>query len=306
MACACLGESLLVCFIVAWVAVAAPSDETCDAETGKCSGGFEYASEPPGFFPTTWYEVLVKEVRRETHNSKIITFSLPDGGSLNLPVSSALLLNAPGAGKGGKDVMKPYNPVSGNNIMGSFDLLVKTYAEGQATKFLDNAKVGDAVSFKQIKPNVKKWQYPFGKASITMLAGGTGIAPMFQALHPLLTTPGDTTKVHLIYGNSLPEDIMLKAELDQFAASHPERFQVTYVVGNTADDKSAPGWTGEMGWIDEEKVKRLAFPPSQDTVIWVCGLDDMYKSLAGSRAAALKPGSALHNLGYTEDMIWRS
>jgi len=299
----------LLGFVTAWVCLAAPDEAICDADTGKCTGAFEYASDPPCFFPTSFYEVAVKSVKQETHNSKVITFALPDGASLNLPVSSAIVMNAPGIGKGGKDVAKPYNPVSHNDVMGSFDLLVKSYPDGQASKYAENLKPGDLVSFKQVKPNIKKWQYPFGKKTITMLAGGTGIAPMFQALLPLLTTPDDQTKVHLIYGNNAPEDIMLKATLDQLAASKPDRLKVTYVVGTTADDTSAAekhGWTGEMGWIDEEKVKRLAFPPSQDTAIWICGLDDMYKSLAGSRAAALKAGSALHNLGYTEDMIWRS
>lgn len=286
----------------------APSEATCDAQTGTCTGELEYASDPPCFFPTTFYEVVVKAVRHETWNSKVISFHLPDGDALVLPVSSAILMNAPGQGKEGKDVAKPYNPISSNSVMGYFELLVKTYPGGAASGFAGNLKPGDKVAFKQMKAQIKKWQYPFGKKSITMVAGGTGIAPMFQALHPLLTTPGDTTKIHLIYGSRTPRDIMLKAELDAMANSRPDRFHVTYVIGDSADDKTAAqeGWTGELGWIDEEKVRRLAFAPEEGTVVWVCGTDDMYKSLAGSRAAALKPGSILHTLGYTEDMVWRS
>jgi len=284
--------------------------ETCDAATGKCSnGGLEYASDPPCYFPTTLLEVPVMGVREDTYNSKVITFGLPEGTSLNLPVSSAIVMNAPGAGKKGENVTRPYNPISANSQLGSFDLLVKVYEEGVVSKFADGLQVGDRVGFKQVKPNVKKWQYPFGKKRITMLAGGTGVAPMFQALHPLLKTSGDTTQVRLLYGNVSPNDILLRAELDQFAQDHPDRFEVIYVVGKSPDDESArweDDWQGEMGWIDEEKVRRLAFPPEEGTVVWVCGVDDMYKSLAGSRAGALKPGSALHNLGYTEDMIWRS
>merc|ERR1712100_707588 len=101
-------------------------------------------------------------------------------------------------------VAKPYNPISSNDVMGYFDLLVKSYPEGVASKWAGNLKVGDLVGFKQTKAQIKKFQYPFGKKTITMLAGGTGIAPMYQALHPLLTTPGDSTKVHLIFGNSSP------------------------------------------------------------------------------------------------------
>merc|ERR1712046_19139 len=122
-------------------------------------------------------------------------------------------MNAPKV-KNGEDVARPYNPISPNTQVGSFDLLIKVYEQGHASKFADSLKPGDRVSFKQVKGNIKKFRYPFGKQSITMLAGGTGVAPMYQALHPVLNTPGDTTQVHLIYGNTSPQDIMLKAELD--------------------------------------------------------------------------------------------
>lgn len=298
---------VLACILGTAVTRAQQGDETCDAKTGKC-GGLEYASDPPCYFPTTFHSTSVKEVRKDTHNSKVITFELPEGVPLNLPVSSAIMMNAPGADKNGKDVARPYNPITPNTVLGSFDLLIKSYDQGVVSKFADALKPGDRVEFKQIKGNVKKWLYPFGKQSITMLAGGTGIAPMIQALHPLLTTPGDATRVRLLFGNLSPGDVMLKPELDGLAAKYGDRFQVHYIVGTSPDDTSAKGagWTGEVGWIDEEKVQRLAFPPDPSTVVWVCGVDDMYKSLAGGRAGKLKQESILARLGYTEDMIWRS
>lgn len=328
----------------------------------------EYASDPPGFFPTTFQKVAVKSVKQETSNSKIITFALPDGVSLNLPVSSCILMNIPrrtsyesvpaittqkqvlgwkvpafqanaparvigtdakdldGNGQdffwemgqkpnpldlSTKEVARPYNPISSNSVTGSFDLLVKQYPGGAAARLFDNMKEGDLVAFKQVKPNIKAFQYPFGKAAITMVAGGTGIAPMIQALHPILNTEGDSTVVHLIYGNDSPDDIMLKAELDEMQAKHPEQLKVTYVVGKTATDDSAKkgpngGWQGLTGWIDEAKLAQLAYPPGKDNVVWICGPDAMYDSLAGSRGAKLKDGSALVNLGYSEEMVWRS
>ena len=143
-----------------------------------------------------------------------------------------------------------------------------------------------------------------------MVAGGTGIAPMIQALRPLLGTPGDATKVRLLYGNLAPDDVMLKPELDALAAAHPDRLEITYVVGASADDSSAgPDWsTGnrEHGWIDAAKIGRLAFPPADGTVVWVCGQPGMYDDLAGSRMKPLTADSVLAKLGYTDDMVWRS
>lgn len=293
--------SLLVLLCASLCLASVASDEH------KCAtppDGSKFASNPAGFFPTSFHDVPVKSVRQETHNSKIITFGLPEGVSLSLPVSSAIMMNAPKV-KGGKDVARPYNPISSNTQTGSFDLLIKVYEQGHTSKFAGTLKPGDRVSFKQVKGNVKKFRYPFGKQSITMLAGGTGVAPMYQALQPLLTTPGDTTQIHLIYSNVSPQDIMLKAELDALAAKYSDRFKVTYVVGGSTDE-TVPGWTGETGWIDEDKVKRLGFPPDDGTVVWICGVDAMYDSLAGSRMKPLTAGSALQNLGYNDGMVWRS
>jgi cytochrome-b5 reductase len=271
--------------IIAALAATTQEQGSCDAPPPDAT----YAADPPCFFPTEFLAVPVLSVRQETHNSKVLRFGLPEGVSLSLPVSSAIVLNAPMAD--GKSIARPYNPISSNDQLGSFDLLVKVYPEGKVSQYVNSLKPGDRVSFKQVKPNLKPFRYPFGKASITMVAGGTGVAPMIQALHPLLSTPGDSTRVRLLFGNLSPADIML---------------QVHYVVGRSADEAAVPGWEGEAGWIDEDKLKRLAFPPAADTAVWLCGLDEMYKSLAGSRLKALAPGSVLARLGYSEDMVWRS
>lgn len=267
----------------------------------------KYASDPPCYFPTSFLEVPVKSIRDETHDSKVITFALPDEVSLNAPVSSAILMKVKGVGPNGKDVIRPYNPISDSAILGSFDLLIKVYSDGKASKFVDGLKVGDRVEFKQAKHNIKKFRYPFDEVKrITMLAGGTGIAPMFQALHPILKTPNEKTQIRLLYGNKTPNDILLKTELDELVNSYPERFMVYYVVGEEEFDDRAQEFGFESGWIDEEKIKRLAFPPQEDSIVWLCGVDNMYNSLAGSRLKPLTPGSVLHNLGYTDEMIWRS
>ena len=132
---------------------------------------------------------------------------------------------------------------------------------------------------------------------------------MIQALHALLEAEGDTRPIRLLFGNKTPDDILLKAELDALQRAHPQRLAVTYVVGEEEDDDRAvanDGWEGETGWIDEEKVRRLAFAPAAGSVIWVCGVDAMYESLAGSRMKPLTPDSILSKLGYTDEMVWRS
>ena len=272
-----------------------------------------YAASPPCYFPSSApLSVPVLAVTRASRNASVITFGLPDGVSLNLPVSSCLMLVARGAGEGGKDAMRPYNPISANTTTGSFQLLIKHYADGVVSKYAAALRPGDEVGFRQLGGNVKAWRYPFaGVRRITMVAGGTGITPMYQALLPLLATPGDRTQVRLLYGNATEGDILLRREIDALAAAHPDRFTATYVVGGSAAAGAAgaadgSGWGGEVGWIDADKIKRFAFPPAADSMVWVCGQPGMYEDLCGSRGKALKAGTVLPRLGYTDDMVWRS
>ena len=83
-----------------------------------------------------------------------------------------------------------------------------------------------------------------------------------------------------------------------------------HVIGSTADEPPAAEWkstktfTAESGWIDKAKIAKYAFAPAHDTLLFVCGLPPMYEALCGPRTEkGLKPGSVLHELGYTEDMV---
>jgi len=60
----------------------------------------------------------------------------------------------------------------------------------------------------------------------------------------------------------------------------------------------------EVGWINEEKIRNHAFPPSVDTKVFVCGLPGVYDKLCGPRLSPqVAAGSALFSIGYSDDMV---
>lgn len=61
-----------------------------------------------------------------------------------------------------------------------------------------------------------------------MIAGGSGITPMFQVAQGILRNPLDTTEVFLMYANVIEEDILLRKELDAWARDHWARFKVCF------------------------------------------------------------------------------
>ena len=82
------------------------------------------------------------------------------------------------------------------------------------------------------------------------------------------------------------------------------------MVGNAPDEPAPPGWVStdtyvaETGWVDEAKIKAYGFPPAEDTMVFVCGVPSLYDVMCGPRTEkALKEGSVLATLGYTEDMV---
>jgi len=201
-----------------------------------------------------------------------------------------------------------YTPITDSATLGSFELLVRRYTNGSASQHLFGLSIGDTVSFKHIKPNIKA-QYPFeGAQNITLLAAGTGITPMYQALLKLMGTPGDTRPVTLLYGSKSVADILLLDELEAMAKAHPERLTVVHVVGTAPTDPPPAGWDKVAqavgGWIDEAKIKQHAAPPAQDSLLFVCGLPPMYAALCGPRnEPALAEGSVLQKLGYSDAMV---
>ena len=58
--------------------------------------------------------------------------------------------------------------------------------------------------------------------NISMIAGGTGIAPCYQIIKSALASNNDKTKINLIYSNTTVDDILLKDELLELEKNHPE------------------------------------------------------------------------------------
>lgn len=245
------------------------------------------------------------------HDSKIFEFGLPDGQSLNLPVCACILMK--GKTADGEDAVRPYTPISDNSMVGKFQLLIKKYEQGVVSKYVHSLKIGDKVEFKHIPFNVKI-QHPFVAQSegggpvrtVSMLCGGTGIAPMYQALHKVLSDSNDDTVVTLLYGNRTEADILLREELDALAAKHPAQLKLHHILGATAEDPAPEGWTGEVGWIDEDKIRRLCPAPGPDTLVFVCGVPALYTSLCGPRGdTSLPEDTVLAKLGYSPSMVFK-
>lgn len=154
------------------------------------------------------------------------------------------------------------------------------------SQYLDSLSIGDTIDIRgpegkliygsngdfYIKKTKKSQAEKFNYKNVGMLAGGTGVAPLYRIIREIIDNPEDKTKVWLIFANNNPDDILLKEEFEEIAAKHGDQIKIWYTLV-----KADEGWKYSVGFIDEEMIKQHMPPPSDDTIMLMCGPPPMIK-----------------------------
>jgi len=202
---------------------------------------------------------------------------------LGLPIGQHI--SCRGKDSQGEEVIKPYTPTTLDSDVGHFELVIKMYPQGRMSHHFREMRVGDYLAVKGPKGRFK--YQPGQVRAFGMIAGGSGITPMFQVARAILENPKDKTKVHLIYANVTYEDILLKEELDGLASNYPDRFKVYYVLNQPPEE-----WRGGLGFVSKEMIQTHCPAPAPDIRILRCGPPPMNKAMAAH----------LEALEYTSEM----
>ncbi|KAK3187245.1 NADH-cytochrome b5 reductase [Lecanicillium sp. MT-2017a] len=226
--------------------------------------------------PDTFQEFELQEKTVISHNVAIYRFKLPSPKAiLGLPIGQHISIGAPLPQPDGttKEIVRSYTPISGDHQPGYFDLLIKSYAQGNISKMMASLVVGKTIRVRGPKgafvytPNMVRH---FG-----MIAGGTGITPMLQIIRAIIRgrAAGDTTQVDLIFANVTPQDILLQEDLDALT-KEDKGIRVHYVL-----DKPPEGWTGGIGYVTSEMINKWLPKPADDVKILLCGPPPMVSGL---------------------------
>jgi nitrate reductase (NAD(P)H) len=155
---------------------------------------------------------------------RLFRFQLPSSDqTLGLPVGKHVFLYA---NIDGKLCMRPYTPTSAVDEVGYFDLLIKVYFKGEHPKFpnggvmsqyLDSLPINSSIEIKGPIGNIEytgrgnfliSGKPQFAKR-LAMIAGGTGITPVYQIAQAVLQDqPEDETQMDLVYANRSEDDIL--------------------------------------------------------------------------------------------------
>lgn len=223
----------------------------------------------------------------------------------------------------GKILKKSYSPISHPNMPNKFQLLVKGYEPrlgGGVGAYLCGLNPGD-----EIEGKVKAERVMHGSSSILnrgwkhvgLVAGGTGIAPLYQIVQ-ILMKDESKTNIYVLSINHKEEDILLKEELDQLAKEYPGQVKVTYSLTEQPDAKESDKFEYGRGSVDMVR-KALPDPSLKDEVmLFVCGRDGFVQTWSGpvGRAPPPKEGGKgpkiqgplqglLKDAGYDESQVFK-
>jgi nitrate reductase (NAD(P)H) len=237
-----------------------------------------------------------------SHNVRRFRFGLPTPNHrFGLPVGKHVFISAR---INGELVMRAYTPSSSDRELGYFDLVIKVYFAnehpkfpegGKVSQYLESLAIGDTVDVKGPLGHMEytgRGRYlldrePRRATHMSMIAGGTGITPMYKVIKDVLRR-GDDVQLALLYANQTPDDILLREELDELAATH-DNFRVWYTVDRAPED-----WAFSTGFIDEAMVREHLCEAGEGRVALLCGPPPMIKF-------ACVPN--LEKLGYDDSTI---
>ncbi|CAI5459477.1 unnamed protein product [Closterium sp. Yama58-4] len=232
-------------------------------------------------------------------------FALPSPNHiLGLPVGKHLFVCAK---VGGKLVMRAYTPTtSDEDGVGYFDLVVKIYFKGVVPQFpdggvmsqhLESLSIGDTIEIKGPLGHIEylgrgkflvSGEEKQGK-KLAMLAGGTGITPIYQVAKAILADPEDKTEMWVLFGNRSVADVLLQDEMDQWVEQYPGRFHVWYTVCEPVPED----WKYGVGFVTAAMANERLPRGEEDSLALMCGPPPMIRAMT----------PLLEGMGYSSDRM---
>lgn len=212
----------------------------------------------------TWVDLPLISTEYLSPTTKLLRFALPSDNHVSgLHVASAILTKYKGPNDA-KPTIRPYTPINDEDVRGHMDLLVKRYEGGPMSTHLHDMAPDQRLS---VKGPIPKYEWAPNKHDhVVMIAGGTGITPMWQLIRSIFKNPEDKTKVTLVFGNRSEDEILLRKELAELENTYPQRFKAFYLL-----DKAPAGekWA-KQGYVDKALLKTvLPEPGSGNNKIFV-------------------------------------
>lgn len=217
-----------------------------------------------------WSKAVLKVKKRLNNDTFHLVFVLEHPRQkLGVPIGKHLYLQC--ISSSGEKIVRSYSPISDVEQLGEFDMIIKVYRAsenqlaGKMSDCIERLQVGD---FAQFKGPFGDLEYQRNKIfsingitqkveKLTMIAGGTGITPIYQVLRYAHV---DGIECDIVYCNKTEDDILLKGELENLQ-------RIRHCLSRA--DKN---WSGYRGYVSKEILGE-----KHDGLLLCCGPTQMEK-----------------------------
>ena len=252
----------------------APISETIGASIIEKSGSHKLLDD------FNWKVCRLLSKTQESPDVFLFTFELQHPGQiLGLATGKHVYCRVKGLDE--KYVMRAYTPISPPEVQGTFQLLVKVYMpnppqfpNGGKMSVLFDAMIpgsdcievkGPIGSFEYLGDGKFSYKGKEGRVDrFCLVAGGSGITPIHQVLHAVLSNNSDKTKCTLLFANRTVDDILCGDQLDQW--KDDDRFEVQHAIATPP-----PDWKGISGYLSKSAMETYFAPPTENMILLMCG-----------------------------------
>lgn len=226
----------------------------------------------------TWQTATVTSVTRETASVCTIGLEPPDWPDHRAGQHLDVRLTAEDgyvAERSYSIASAPGEPVA---------ITVERLTGGEVSPYLtEELRAGDALELRGPIGGYFVWDRG-DDSPLTLLAGGSGIVPLRSIVRHRQRT-GSDVRVRLLYSSRSWEDVIYRAELDQYHNSVETIYTLTR--------SQPPCWTGHTGRVNADLLAEVAWPAAAGPLAFVCGPTNFVETTA----------AGLVELGYPPERV---
>jgi ferredoxin-NADP reductase len=160
---------------------------------------------------------------------------------------------------------------------GRIELTIERLNDGEVSPYLvDEVRADDLLELRGPLGGHFVWNVDLG-GPLFLVAGGSGLVPLMAMLRHRAAAGRERTPTRLLHSTRTLEDALYREELAQLG-SPGSQLDVVYALTR----QTPAGWSGYRRRVDRQMLAEVAFPPSAQLHLFVCGPTPMVEAAAAA------------------------
>ena len=226
--------------------------------------------------PLPWRRARVVETVAETPHAKTLRLEVPGWPGHLAGQHVDLRLTA----DDGYQTSRSYSIASAPETVGPngrIELTVERLDGGEVSPYLvDELRAGDLLELRGPLGGHFVWNVDLA-GPLFLVAGGSGLVPLMAMLRHRAAAGREKTPTRLLHSTRTLDDALYRDELAKLGSAESQ-LDVVY----TLTRHSPPGWSGFRRRVDRDMLAEVAFPPSAQLHLFVCGPTPMVEVAAAA------------------------